>query len=338
MVSYLESRFQAISIKGELSDNVLLEDGVPQGSVNGPLLFTLFSAPLGDVIKSHNINFMTYADDTQMYLVLHPSEREFVIPRLELCLRDIKAWTTANRLVLNDLKTELVHISSKFAKSLPFPKITMDTSEIDISTSARNLGVVFDKSLDMKDHVKNLVRAATFAIYRIGKLRRYLDRPSVERLVHAFVTSRLDSCNALLYGLHEKEISKIQRVQNTAARLVTRCKKQDHMKPVLRDLHWLPVQQRIRYKVALLTFKALHGTAPTYIAELVEEHKPRRALRSASEVRLCPPKFPQTKFYGERAFAVAAPTVWNKLPCKLRAISSQSAFKKGLKTHLFNLT
>ena len=263
-----------------------------------------------------------------MYLVLHPSERDFYIPRLELCLRDIKAWTMTNGLVLNDSKTELVHICSKLVKSPSFPKITIGTSEVDISTAAKNLGVVFDKSLDMKDHVKNLVRAASFAIYWIGRLRRYLDRPSVERLVHSFVSSRLDSCNALLYGLQEKEITKLQRVQNTAARLLTGCKKHDHITPVLRDLHWLPVHQRIRYKIALLAFKALHGMAPRYITELVEERKPPRALRSASELLLRPPKIPKTMFYGERAFAVAAPTVWNKLPCKLRAISTLSTFKK----------
>ena len=333
--SYLKNRFQAISINGELSDDMLLEDGVPQGSVNGPLLFTLFSAPLGDVIKAHNISYMSYADDTQIYLVLHPRDRELAIPRLELCLRDIKAWTTTNRLVLNDSKTELVHISSKFVMSPDFPKISIGTSEIDVSSSAKNLGVIFDKSMDMKAHVKNLVRGASFAIYRIGRLRRYLDRPSVERLVHAFVSSRLDSCNALLYGLLDKDIAKIQRVQNSAARLVSGCKRRDHIKPVLRDLHWLPVQQRIWYKIALLTFKALHGMAPAYITELVEEYKPRRVLRSASEVLLRPPKIPKTKFYGERAFAVAAPTVWNKLPRNLRAISSCNVFKKALKTHLF---
>jgi hypothetical protein len=114
--------------------------------------------------------------------------------------------------------------------------------------------------------------------------------------------------------------------------------KHEHMKPVLRDLHWLPVQQRIWYKIALLTFKALHGMAPKYITELVEERKSRRALRSASELLLRPPKIPKTKFYGERAFSVAAPTVWNKLPCELRAISGHNAFKKGLKTHFFTST
>ncbi|XP_072047052.1 uncharacterized protein [Amphiura filiformis] len=281
---------------------------------------------------------MTYADDTQLYMLLHPSERNFAIPRLELCLRDIKAWSIRNRLVLNDSKTEVVHISSKFVKTPSFPKITIDTSEIEVSRVARNLGVIFDSSMDMKDHVKSVVRAASFAIYRIGKLRRYLDKSSVERLVHAFVSSRLDSCNAVLYGLQDNEIAKLQRVQNTAARLVTKCRKDEHMKPVLRVLHWLPVQQRIVYKIALLTYKALHGLAPRYISDLIEEYKPQRTLRSASQALLCTraPKNCKTKFYGERSFAAAAPKVWNNLPFKLRSISNINSFKKGLKTHLFN--
>ena len=119
----------------------------------------------------------------------------------------------------------------------------------------------------------NVNSSSSFAIYRIGKLRRYLDKSSVERLVHAFVSSRLDSCNAVLYGLQDNEIAKLQRVQNTVAHLVTKCKKDEHMKPGLRVLHWLPVQQRIVYKIALLTYKALHGLAPRYISDLIEEYK-----------------------------------------------------------------
>ena len=123
-----------------------------------------------------------------------------------------------------------------------------------------------------------------------------------------------------------------QRVQNTAARLVTKCRKDEHVKPVLRDLHWLPVQQRIAYKIALLTYKALHGLAPTYISELIEEYQPKRTLRSASQFLLCtrPPKLCKTKYYGERSFAAK---VWNKLPSKLSAVSNINSLKKGLKTH-----
>ncbi|XP_072052036.1 uncharacterized protein [Amphiura filiformis] len=283
---------------------------------------------------------MTYADDTQLYMLLHPSERNFAIPRLELCLRDIKAWTIRNRLVLNDSKTEVVHISSKFVKTPSFPKLTIDTSEIEVSRVARNLGVIFNSSMDMKDHVKSVVRAASFAIYRIGKLRRYLDKSSVERLVHAFVSSRLDSCNAVLYGLQENEIAKLQRVQNTAARLVTKCRKDEHMKPVLRALHWLPVQQRIVYKIALLTYKALHGLAPRYISDLIEEYKPQRTLRSASQALLCTrsPKKCKTKFYGRKIICRSCTKGMEQVAFQASFSIKHKLFQKGLKTHLFNVS
>ena len=109
------------------------------------------------------------------------------------------------------------------------------------------------------------------------------------------------------------------------------------MTPVLKDLHWLPVQQRIWYKIALLTFKALHGMAPTYICDLVKEHKPRRSLRSSSQQLLSLPPLTKTKTYGDRSFSVAAPEIWNNLPRNIRAISDVDLFKKYLKTHLFNV-
>ena len=200
-----------------------LTEGVHQGSVLGPQLFTMYTAHLGDIIEAHGINYMTYADDTQLYFVLNRSERSTAISKLEQCVHDVKAWSIQNKLMLNDSKTEVIFVSSKFVNSPPFPKITIGDSEIDIANAAKNLGVTIDKHLDMKDHVSNIVRAASFAIYKIGRLSKYLDRESTERLIHAFVSSRLDSCNSLLYGLPDCQISKLQRVQNSAARIVSRC-------------------------------------------------------------------------------------------------------------------
>ena len=187
----------------------------------------------------------------------------------------------------------------------------------------------------MKDHVKNIVSAASFAIYKISQVSRYLDRKSIERLVHAFVTSRLDCCNSLLYGIPSSEIAKLQRIQNSAARLVTRSKKYEHISPILRKLHWLPIHQRINYKIALLTFKAIHGMAPTYISELISDYNPGRTLRSSSAPKLSHPKIPKTAFYGDRSFSAAAPCVWNELPKTIRCLTNLEQFKKSLKTHLF---
>ena len=191
------------------------------------------------------------------------------------------------------------------------------------------------------DHVSSICRSASFALYNIGKLRMYLDKASAEILVHAFVTSRLDSCNSLLHGLPQKEIDRLQRVQNSAARLVTGVRGRVHMQPVLRQLHWLPIAKRIMFKILLLTFKAINGLAPGYIAEMLSIYSPSRRLRSSTSdgTLLKPPSVRaiKTATYGDRAFSAAAPKLWNGLPSNIRAIKSLQRFKTTLKTHLFNL-
>ena len=153
------------------------------------------------------------------------------------------------------------------------------------------------------------------------------------------VTSRLDYCNALLYGLPETLLQKLQRVQNAAARLVTGTRKYEHITPVLKELHWLPIKQRIEYKILLLTFKALMGQAPEYISDLVKPYQPTRSLRSQSQHLLCEPKTRLSK-YGNRSFGKAAAVLWNKMPKDLRKLpwepkQSTMQFKSSLKTYLF---
>ena len=125
----------------------------------------------------------------------------------------------------------------------------MNQHRIKIGGEARNLGVIFDKHLTMSGHVKNLCRTASLAIRNIGRIRKYLDQPITERLVHAFVSSTFDYCNSVLYGLPARQLRKLQRPQNSAARLVTKAKRRDHITPVLRQWHWLPINQRIVFKV-----------------------------------------------------------------------------------------
>ena len=143
-----------------------------------------------------------------------------------------------------------------------------------------------DPALNMSHQVNHVCKTAVHAIRKIGQIRQYLDQDATTRLVHAFVTSRLDSCNSLLFGLSEREISKIQRVQNIAARLVARTPRHVHITPVLHELHWLPIRQRLAYKILLLVFKALNGLTPKYITDMVQVYIPSRALRSTSTYRL----------------------------------------------------
>ena len=151
--------------------------------------------------------------------------------------------------------------------------------------------------------------------------------------VNPLVTSRMDYCNSLLYGLPKTLIGRLQRVQNKAARIVSRVSHHDHITPVLCDLHWLPISQRIDYKVLLYTHKSLYDKAPPYLQELVERHRPSRTLRSAERTTLIRPRT-RTR-YGDRSFGSASAALWNSLPSHMTNISSLNSFKCALKTYLF---
>jgi hypothetical protein len=222
-----------------------------------------------------------------------------------------------------------------FRATTPLPSINIGSSYISPSKSARDLGAIIDDEMQLKSHVQNICRSASFGIYKIGQLRKYLDKKSTERLVHAFVSSKLDFNNSLLYGLPSAVLASLQRVQNSAARLITYTKRHNHISPVLRELHWLPIRERIMFKMLLITYKAIHGSAPVYISDLISISNNSR-LRSSSMLLLKHGPRAHTVSYGDRAFAVAAPKLWNNIPFHIRSSPSINVFKSKLKAHLFN--
>ena len=256
--SYLTGRTQTVQIKKSTSELHELKYGVPQGSVLGPILFTIYTTPLGQLIRRHGLTFHLYADDTQLYLAFKPSEPSSIvnnISRLEKCVDDIRAWMRLNLLKLNDDKMELLVITSQPSTSQSL-HISIKVGDQDISPSEeppKNLGVIFYSTCSLKDHVSNVCRSINFNLYSIGKIWKYLDRPTVENLVNATITSRLDYCNSLMFGIPKELISQLQKRQNNAARVITKWRKYDHITPGLVDLHWLPVKQRIDFKILLLT-------------------------------------------------------------------------------------
>ena len=150
-----------------------------------------------------------------------------------------------------------------------------------------------------------------------------------------FVSSRLGYCNALLIGIPNKSLQRLQYVQNSAARILMRVRKYDHITPILHSLHWLPVSARIEFKVSLLTHQCIHGNVPPYLKELLTPTTTARSLRSNNSNRL---HLPRTKLstMGDRAFCSAAPRIWNALPDHLRALQTTETFKKGLRTFIFS--
>ena len=335
MSSYLKDREQYVSLQGCNSESSKLKYGVPQGSVLGPILFTVYLIPLRNIILKHGIDYEIYADDNQLYITFKPVDSTKAVEKMEQCIDEIRKWMITNKLKFNDDKTEALLIGSpQQLKKVDLQSMSVGNVQVHPSTSARNLGVIFDSNLSMKSHIQSVCKSAWYHLRNLFQIRKYLTQPAAETLVHAFISSRLDNGNSLFIGLPECTLKHLQLIQNTAARVITRRRKYDHITPVLKSLHWLPIRYRVQFKVLVITFKVIHGNAPEYLRELIQPKKNGRQLRSSNENLL---HIPRTKnvTHGDSCFQVAAPRLWNNLPCALRRVNSLDTFKNSLKTHLF---
>jgi hypothetical protein len=338
--SYLSNRTQTVSINNSTSDPALLRYGVPQGSVLGPVLFVLYTAPLADIMTTHSVLHHSYADDTQLQKSADPKGFDTLVNSMQECIRDVKSWMTFNKLRLNDEKTEVMVVSSpRISTSLQLPdSITIGNATVPYSDSVKNLGVTLDSHLTMHAQILSIVRAVNYELRRIGSIRHYLSEQATQTLVSAFILSRLDYCNALLYGCPQYLLNRLQKLQNNAARLILRVRKRDHISPHLQALHWLPIESRIKYKIACLSFGAFTHTGPAYMTDLIQTYTPTRSLRSSADTSTLLPPRVSTKSFGERSFSYSAPLIWNSLPVTLRHSSSPVSFRSALKTHLFPLS
>ena len=206
---------------------------------------------------------------------------------------------------------------------------------IQRSKSVRNLGFYLDEFLDMQSHISKLCQLIHYSLRNIGHVRNLIDDETCKMLVHSLITSRMDYCNSLLYGLPKNSIARLQLLQNATARIGTKSKKSNHITPVLQSLHWLPVEKRIAFKIDCHCFKRIHGSAPDYLTSLVSIYNPNRTLHSSSAVSL-DQSIPKSNF-SRHAFSFSAPSVWNALSADTRRSNTLSTFKSSLKTAFFRL-
>lgn len=297
----------------------------------GPILFSLYMLPLASIFARYDVSFHCYADDIQIYLPLNAKKKSSLQPLVD-CMKDIKKWMNLNFLNLNDDKTEIMVFGHHDLLDVD----SLGPLTANSRSTVRSLGVMLDGAFKLDKQISATVRSCFFQLRTIAKVKAYLPPKDLERVINALITSRLDYCNSLYVGLDKSSIQRLQLVQNAAARVLTGKRKRDHITPVLRHLHWLPVDYRINFKILLLTFKCLNGLAPEYLKELLHVHTPARVLRSANLLLLDVPRS-RLKTKGDRAFSVAAPTLWNKLPLHIRTCPTLECFKSLLKTYLFSL-
>ena len=318
-----------------------MDTGVPQGSVLGPILFLIFMLPLQRIFQKHQISYHSYADYTQVYTTFSLTDvesRQRSLCKLESCLEEVRDWMKRNCLKLNDQKTEFVIFVPKvYSDKIGSENYSLKVGDalVKPKQAVRNLGCIMDSVLSMEKQVSSTIRSVYYHLRMIGKIRKYMDSDSAARVMNALVTSRIDFCNSLLSEVPACITRKIQLVQNQAARIVSRTAKKEHITPVLYSLHWLPVYQRIKYKICLLTFQCIHSQkAPVYLSQMLSLYKPARNLRSGQDQYML--TVPRTKkSYGDKSFCAIAARAWNSLPITLRCPMSIGTFKTHLKTYLF---
>ena len=223
-IPHHKNRTLSVSNHCYISEPAPSSFGVPQGSVLGSVLFVLYSVLLSAVIEMHSVLHHAYADNSQLQKSAHSRQILDLFLSVQKCIDDIKSWMTLNKLKLNDDKTEAMIVSSgrkSRSLSFSFPDfITVGCASVPLSDSVKNLGVTPDCHLTMKTQVSNLVRSANFELRRISSIRHLLSTDVTKTLVSAFVLSRLNYCNSLLFGCPQYLLNKLQKVQDNAARLV----------------------------------------------------------------------------------------------------------------------
>uniref|UniRef100_A0A3Q3C7D3 Reverse transcriptase domain-containing protein n=1 Tax=Haplochromis burtoni TaxID=8153 RepID=A0A3Q3C7D3_HAPBU len=328
--SYLTKQTFSVRLGNCESSRAPLSHGVPQGSILGPILFSLYLLPLGSIFRKHRLSFHCYADDCQIYVPLRKKDGSSV-NRLQICLEDVKSWLALNFLCFNVSKTEVMVFRPA---STAVPYVDLQSLKSFCKPEIVNLGFKMDPEFKLESQIGLVVRSSFFHLRQLAKIKHFLTRQQFETVIHAFVTVRLDYCNSLDFGVSRSSVFRLQLVQNAAARLLTGTRRYEHITPVLYSLHWLPVHFRIHFKLLLFVFKCLSNAAPVYLSEL--PYIPSRSLRSADQLLLSVPRT-NRKLRGDRAFAVAAPKLWNELPLHVRQAPSLSVFKSRLKTYLFTL-
>ena len=328
--SYLRNRCQAIKIGSTLSELSNLIYGVPQDSVLGSLLFSLYTTALSKIIHLHpHIKFHFYADDTQLYIHLSHKNASSALAKLNACLRDVQ-WMSLSKLKLNPEKTEFIVFGSKAQRqkiSSHFP-VSILGSLLHPFDSVRNLAYQDD------------FKACFLQMRDLRRIKKYLTEVAV-LAANALVSSHLNYCNSLFRGLSGFNQHKLQSIQNTLARIVTNHKKYAHVTPILQKLHWLPVKYRCIFKTATLVYKFLHSGSTSYFEPFLSFSSCPYSTRHSHPDRqylTVPPfyssVFKSAKHFGH-SFAFDAPKIWNDHPQEVRSETSVASFKNKLKTYLF---
>jgi hypothetical protein len=231
--------------------------GLPQGSVLGPLLYILFTADVESLLTSCSLMSHSYADDVQSYTHCSAYQAASAVRSMSCATDSLSAWMSSNRLRLNPAKTQYIWLGTRQQlEKLDLESLSAEFPTFTFSTSVRNLGVILDQDLSFTKHITALTRSCYYQLRQLRVVTRSLSSSSASTLVHAFILNRLDYCSSLYCGLPQIRLHPLEGVFRAAARLIGGVPKFGHISAFMRDvLHWLPVQQRINYRVSSIVWQ-----------------------------------------------------------------------------------
>ena len=339
--SYFKNRVQRVKISDsdgsvKISNMAPVERGVPQGSILGPILFSLYSADVCDVIK--HCKYHIYADDIQLYITCRPHDISSSIAKVNEDLSSILSWADRNTLVLNPSKSKYLVLGTRnqiLKVPSDLPEIKIKNMEVERVFEARNLGVLMDVGLRFEGHVMEIVRGCFYRLKLLYRIRDYLNEDLRVKLCDSLVLSKLGYAD-IVYGprLLARTQRLVQRVQNACARYCFRVPPRTHVTPFLNNAGILKMTLRQELHLATLMFGLVKTETPEYLYKKLEW---RRGGVSGSRAVSCPlriPRFQTTVFRG--GFKYAASKCWNNLPPPIRELNSLVAFKKSLKNYLLD--
>ena len=329
--SFLSGRCQRVRIGDQESFEIIVKFGVPQGSVLGPVLFNLYIRSLYSSVEKLKFLIQGYADDHQVYKSFKPTDQySMLVDEVPACFIEISRWMDYHYLQLNPGKTEIIVFGNQSVLSKMTIKGTFLNNNICVRFSPviKSLGFYLDESLSLRSQLNHLKSTCFLKLRSLSRIRKFLNTKQMTMLVQAVILSSLDYCNSLYSGCSQSIMNQLQVIQNRACRLIFGLKKRDDVIDKMMSLHWLKVNERIVFKILLLVYKCVNGTAPSYLIELLSFNNTSSTRMSSLHISLHEPSHP-------RAFQTLAPKLWHQLPATVKSCSSIELFKTALKTHLF---
>ena len=323
--SYLSDRRQFVRLAHQRSESRTITHGVPQGSILGPILFSMYINDLPGIPNSSSLE--SYVDDSKLFLSFVVKEMGDVMKRLNEDIRMVASWCCNHSLLINPEKTKLLIMGTRqLLSTLPEGfHITLLGKEIYPVSSAKDLGIILDKSLTYDDHITEVVSKCVAALCQINRVKHLFDTKRIVTLIKTLVFSKLFYYSSVWSNTSKKNIDRLQKVQNFAARLVTDTRKFDHITPVLTQLNWYSVTNTLDFKDAIMTYKCLNGLAPKYLLERFKKLSQLYNSNTRSKDML------QIPFYrsaaGQSSFLYRAEKIWNDLPEVLKSADSVNSFK-----------